>query len=122
MSFTFDVKKEKDYIRVTVSGERNFNNVKQIVAEIVDASTQHKVSRAIVDISQLKGSIEMIEAYELATKVLSNFRGQWLQRAAVVDLPERRDRYEFFENVAVNRGYYIRIFNDCKTAKKWLCD
>lgn len=121
MSFTLDIQKEDDYIHVTASGERNFENIKQIVAEIVKAGLKHKQNRAIIDISKLKGRLEMVESYDLATKVLSQFRGQWLQRAAVVDLPEARERYQFFENVAVNRGYYIRIFNDSHTAEKWLC-
>jgi len=121
MSFTLEITKEQECICVTAIGVRNFENVREIAAEIVRAGIQHRRSRVVIDICQLKGSLEMLEAYDLATKVLSKFRGKWMQRTAVVDLPEARERYEFFENVAVNRGYYIRVFTDGKAAKEWLC-
>ncbi len=121
MSFTLEITKEQECICVTAVGVRNFKNVKKIATEIVRAGIQHQRSRVVVDICQLKGSLEMVEAYDLATEVLSKFKGKWMQRTAVVDLPEARERFEFFENVAVNRGFYIRVFTDCKVAKEWLC-
>ena len=35
------------------------------------------------------------------------------------DSPMRSD-FEFFENVAVNRGYAVKLFTDADEARRWL--
>jgi len=39
---------------------------------------------------------------------------------AIVDLKEFENSYSFFENVAVNRGFALRIFSDPDEAIEWL--
>ncbi len=39
---------------------------------------------------------------------------------AIVDLKEFEHSYIFFENVAVNRGFTLRIFSDTEKAVEWL--
>ena len=45
-----------------------------------------------------------------------------LDKAVIVDLPEYETGFRFFESVARNRGFNLRIFGDPAEAEAWLLE
>jgi hypothetical protein len=43
-----------------------------------------------------------------------------LKAVAIVDLPEFEAQFGFFETVARNRGFNLRVFGEPAAAKDWL--
>jgi hypothetical protein len=123
MPYLVNIKEEKDYIRVEVSGDRTPNketedaiSVWSRVAERCHSTNIHRIL-ATVDLS---GRFPTLAAYELA-KSPGAFGWERHFKMAVVDINKesRQDNY-FTETVAVNRGYWVKIFDNEKDAENWL--
>jgi hypothetical protein len=41
-------------------------------------------------------------------------------KVAIIDVEGNRDRYQFFEDVAVNMGLDLRVFSSANNALHWL--
>jgi hypothetical protein len=89
--------------------------------EILEACLKNKTSRVLVDVRGLEGRLSTVDAYEIPTSYFPKLRRPgMLTKAAIVDVKEFKDSYQFFENVAVNRGYNLRMFGDIAEAIEWL--
>ena len=118
MPQAIQIEPKEGYLHVEVSGPFDGTKAKQFVREILKAAKQHALSKALVDIRKLEGSIPTMARFALGAL--------WAEeantvRAAILELPEQVKGKRFFENVAVNRGGRIRIFTTtCGEALEWL--
>jgi hypothetical protein len=69
----------------------------------------------------MQGRLEILDAFEIVDQYFSEMRDRSvITQAALVDLTEFEHNYRFFEDVAVNRNFNLRIFSDPDKALEWL--
>jgi len=121
MSYELTTEKHKDYLHVTASGTRSFQAVLAIVRDILSACVKEKVNMTLVDLRGLKGHFETLDAYSIPDQYFPKYQYRnVIARCAIIDLKEYENRVKFFENVAVNRGFFLRFFIDSESAVEWL--
>ena len=62
---------------------------------------------------------QQLRKYQIVQAALTPYFSD-LPHCAIIDLKEFDYSYRFFENVARNRGYELRIFSDTDEAIAWL--
>jgi hypothetical protein len=113
--------KEGELLHVSAVGTRTFKTVISIIKDILQASAQHGTPKVLVDVRALEGRLSIADAFNIPSSEFPKIRDQSiLRKGAIVDLKEFEQGYKFFENVAVNRGFNIRIFSDIDEAIAWL--
>src|SRR4030042_3858297 len=121
VSFKLTMEKQEDILHIKAEGERTFKTLMKITEQIMEACRQNNTCRVVVDVRAMGGKLNTWETFKLVTSCFSRVRN-WhvLRKAAIVDREDARTRYRFFETVADNRGYNIRVFEDTAEALKWL--
>lgn len=121
MTYRLELRKEKDVVYVRASGIRSRETVSSIAHEILDACDKHQVDRVLVNVQELTGRLSIFDSFMLVAEEFPKLkRRQILKKAALVDNRERRERFRFFELLAHNRGYNLRIFDDADEALEWI--
>jgi hypothetical protein len=64
----------------------------------------------------MPGALKTLEGYYLINGDLEKMRGERRLKISFVDLADNRNRFEFLETVAQNRGFNLRIFSDSDKA------
>jgi hypothetical protein len=112
-------------LRAVVSGEFSLDEAKSIFLEILDVVAQQRAEKVLIDGRELKGEPKTIErflygsfaAHAVTTHPKRAPRASqfaYLLREPVLD-PRR-----FGETVAVNRGMWVKSFDNPDAARKWL--
>ena len=86
--------------------------------DAVRALKTNQLYRLLVDARRIDAKMSVLDDFEFtkqhqATPLRS-------VRIAVVHRPEERERFQFIENVSVNRGGNMRTFTDQEEALDWL--
>lgn len=121
MAYQLLMEKHADVLHVKSVGIRTIETVLAMSGDIMHACAQQGTVKVLVDVRALEGRLPTIDAYQVPNSLFSEIRDrEIIQKCAIVDLKEFENSYRFFENVAVNRGYNLRIFSDVNDAIKWL--
>ena len=121
MSYQLTYKKEKEILKVKVTGIRNFETVLSIIKDIQQICVNQSTCRVLIDVRSLEGHLKTMEAYEIPSTVFPKIREKRvIEKSAVVDLEESRKYFSFLENVAVNRSFNLRFFTNMEEAIEWL--
>jgi len=122
-----EVCRESGFLRVAAVGEFSLEEAKRTFLEMLEAVAGHKVSKVLFDGRGLTGEPETMERFyygEFAAEAVAEFadRGM-LSRATkfgyVLEEPVL-DPERFGEKVAVNRGMYVKAFDNLQDAFGWL--
>lgn len=121
LSYDLVTEKKDGYLLITVSGIRSFESVLSISEDILSACKKENIGKVLLDIRALKGRLEMFEAYTIPDQHFPRLKDMdALERCAIIDHEEAKKRFSFFENVAVNRGFFLRFFTSLDAANEWL--
>jgi len=121
MSYELTIEKKANVLWVTATGTRSLETVLAMSRDIVAACVENEISKVLVDVRALKGRLSTMEAYEIPDKHFPTIRDRSvITQSAIIDLKEFEHRYRFFEDVAVNRGFTLRVFSDPAEAVEWL--
>jgi hypothetical protein len=121
MSYDLKIEKKDDFLWVTATGrERTLEIVLAMARDILQACVENKVTLVLLDIRTLEGRLDMMDAYDLPDKHFSKMRDRSVITHLAIVVDEFEESYRFFENVAVNRSYNLRIFSDSGEAVEWL--
>ncbi len=106
----------KEYLYVEYSEPYHFNNLIDMMNEVLTLCQTESHQKFLVNISNMTGKVSPMERFELAVKGASLFlyKGKY----AIVYRKEEINR--FAETVGVNRGLNARIFSEMDEAMKWL--
>ncbi len=74
----------------------------------------------LFDMTQAEIVGSLLDAYTTGTVPEDEGMNQVKQRIALVYSGEISNEEKFLENVSVNRGYNVRVFNQIEKAKEWL--
>lgn len=121
MSYDLKFEKKDNLLWVTATGDRSLQAVVEMTKDILAACADSQIKKVLLDVCSLKGRLSTLEAYEIPTKHFSVMRDRSvITHIAIVDLKQYEESNKFFENVAVNRGFMLRIFSDSAEALDWL--
>ena len=126
MSMNLDIDRDRDFLRVRVTGDFSLAEANDCVVRMFEAIAQHAVQKALVDCRQLKGEPTTMERFVHATFAVREmerfsdkgvFRGT---RFAYVGNEPLIDKRRFGETVAVNRGLNVKVSLSVENALQWL--
>jgi hypothetical protein len=120
LGYTLVMEAQGDALLVRASGVRTRATVTAMTLEVFEAARANGLSKTLVNVTELKGRLGIVDAYLIVTEVFETLRGKGLRRAAVVDERATPVREWFLEVVARNRGFNFRVFADPQAALDWL--
>ncbi len=126
MSMILKIAAESGFLRVSAMGRFSLEEAERTLIEMLEAVAQNKVGKVLFDGRGLVGNPNVMERFyygEFAAKSVAEFadRGVSLttQFAYVLEVP-MRDPGRFGETVAVNRGMFVKTFDNLDDALGWL--
>ena len=108
-------------------GEFSLGEAKRTFLEMLEAVARHKVRKVLFDGRGLAGEPKTIERFfygEFVARAIAEFADRGMvsratQFAYVLEEP-MRDKRRFGETVAVNRGMFVKTFDNLQDALGWL--
>ena len=114
-------------LHVMVTGEFSLEEAQRAFLEILEAVTRHNTAKILLDGRELKGEPSTIQRFlfgEFTAHAVVRYRKEHsasraLQFAFVLQEPVL-DPQRFGETVAVNRGMWVKVFDNPEDALAWL--
>jgi hypothetical protein len=107
------------YIEIISNGEKSYQSSLRLWASALKVSKENKCYK-VLGIATSSQAPSTIDSYKHA-ELLHNFKVDYKYKIAWVELnPEEFEGIKFLENVLVNRGMNVKLFEDVETAKTWL--
>ena len=121
MSYLLNVEPRSNYLYITVTGENSYDNVVHYLTEVRDMFQKYKCSNVLIVENLAGASLDTFRIYDLVSKI-SEPTTRVECKIAYVDInPEHNATgMKFTENVAVNRGVFVRVFFTIQEAEQWL--
>ena len=121
MSYKLSFESKGDVIWVRANGTRSFKAVLALSMDVMAACERKGTSKVLIDVRELEGRLSTAESYSIPVHHFPKIREQGhITKAAIVDRLENESTSRFFEDVAVNRGFLLRLFTDTRLANEWL--
>jgi hypothetical protein len=126
MGMTLRIRAESNLIRATVKGEFSLEEAERNFLEIMESVAQQKAEKVLLDARELRGSPRTIHRFylgKLAAREVVRYLRKGKSRNpqfAYVGEPPLVDPRRLGETVAVNRGVFVKVFDNCEDALKWL--
>jgi hypothetical protein len=127
MSYSINFNDEKRYILVTLTGEIDVPTIRTAILEAGKVILEHKCNRIIGDFREttlLMGTMDILHLYEFWIQTLkTNKVNKHESKRAIYINPDQknREKFRFFETIAVNRNSRVKIFYDLDKAIEWIC-
>lgn len=110
-----------DFLVAALGGVRTPETLMAAAAQTTAHCREHGYSRVVIDLREMSGGLDTLETFEVAGHAIPTQTGaRDLVRSAILDLTENIERIRFFETVAVNRGFNVKVFDDEEKAVEWL--
>ena len=127
MSMKLEVCPESGFLRVDAVGEFSLGEAKRTFLELLEAVARHKVGKVLFDGRGLAGEPKTIERFfygEFVARAVAEFADRGMlsrstQFGYVLEEPVL-DKRRFAETVAVNRGMFVKTFDNLQDALGWL--
>ena len=117
---------ESGFLRARVTGSFSLSEAQRTFIEILEAVARTKVKKVLLDGRGIAGNPELIERFyygEFAAHAVWDFTDHGVSHgtrfAYVLEVPVL-DPGRFGETVAVNRGMFVKIFDNEQDALAWL--
>ena len=127
MSMHLFIHAESEFLSVSVTGKFSSKAAEANFLQIMEACARHKAKKIVIDGRDVKGSPDTIQrflygkfvAQAVAHYTRSHGVRHFLQFAYVLHEP-LLDPRRFGETVAVNRGMWVKAFDNLLEAIAWL--
>jgi hypothetical protein len=114
-------------LRATFVGEFSLAEAEQNFLEILDAAAHHETDKILLDGRDVQGNVQTIERFlfgEFTAHAVARYTQERSPRrvpqfAYVIHEPIL-DPQRFGETVAVNRGMWVKVFDNLEEALRWL--
>jgi hypothetical protein len=119
MSYALRTEQKPGYLHVVVTGENTRGNVVRYLQEVHRECEARDCWYVLIE-ERLEGPrLGTMDVFEIASQRERPLGGS-IRGVAYVDLNTSGDLMKFAEDVAVNRGYPVRVFSAVDDAEKWL--
>jgi hypothetical protein len=121
MSWKIELIQPGGLVCMTASGPLTFADIGQLRAEAMELAKSHGVHKFLSDHRNATLQLSTSDIYKLPSD-LEQYGVHQKDRLAIVysESSDRREDYQFFETVAMNRGLPVRLFADYDAALAWL--
>jgi type II secretory pathway component PulJ len=127
MSISIEVRAEREVLYVAGSGQFALADARQKFLRILDAVDQNNATKILFDGRAVKGNPETIERFwygEFTAEAVNRYMIEGAVRRApqfayVLHEPVLDPR-RLGETVAVNRGMWVKAFDNLEDAREWL--
>lgn len=123
----FDMKIASGFLEVTTAGEFSLKEATRTFREILDAVARHSVAKVLFDGRKIRGEPATLDRFlygefaaEAVVRHILEHSGAGAPQFAYVLEEPVLDRRKFGETVAVNRGMWVRSFDNLEEARAWL--
>lgn len=109
------------FVRATAKGPLDLVLVIQKAVEALEEARQHSSQKFLIDDREATLALDTLQLYELP-KALERIGLSKCAKVAVVytiTSPSAHD-FQFFETVAVNQGFDVKLFTSIESALRWL--
>jgi hypothetical protein len=121
MAYQIDIRCEPGYLHVQAWGTRSSGNLVSIVKDYFKANEEHGYKKILVDMRSMTGKLSAFDAYRFGNTAVEKAEGVHSDvKTAIVDLEENRKRFDFLEDVSVNKGSNLHFFSKNTDAERWL--
>lgn len=112
---------DKDVVLLKNSGNVRFSDYMTAMQEVGRLFNRNGTKQILMDDSSLKNMLNTMGIYEFSSLFEKSGIGHDM-KMAVVRNPNSANgqNFVFFETVQRNRGYAVRVFDDCDSAFSWL--
>lgn len=123
MPWTLDYSATDRILTVKCDGPFAAEDLVPMTRASVEKLREEHALRVLLDFSTAVARVSITELYKLPDTYI-NLRAPRLAHLAMVVPADgyRMDVYQFYEDVCVNRGYFVRLFNDATSARTWLLE
>jgi hypothetical protein len=121
MPCSISVTKEDGYIRVRVAGDVALANAKLVATTAHEAAGEHGCDRILVDAPNVRVSLNTVDLFSLG-EFLAAVDPRGGRKTALLVPAETLQPDRFLEQVARNRGIYLKVFADAAEAVAWLTE
>jgi hypothetical protein len=119
MSYTLNLDFRQSYVHALVTGRNTRQNVLDYMADIARECAARDVRYVLIE-ERLEGPrLGTMDVFEIASQQ-GRPLGSGVRGIAYVDVNASGDLMKFAEDVAVNRGYPVRVFSNVTDAENWL--
>ena len=117
MKYKINYQIKNDFLRVELTGNYPLEKFKEISGDIDKVIDENDISKVLVDLREFEGRFGVFDGINH----IENFReeSKFLQ-FAILDIPDHKEKNDFFENASFNRGYKLLFFYNEDEAFKWL--
>jgi hypothetical protein len=126
MSMILEISAYSGFLHVDAMGKFSLVGAKRTFIEMLEAVARNKVGKVLFDGRGLAGNPILMERFyygEFAAQAVGEFTDRGVSRATrfayVLDVP-MLDPGRFGETVAVNRGMFVKMFDNLEDALRWL--
>ena len=119
MTYTLSIEQKDSHLHAVVTGENTRNNVLHYMEEVLRECAALNCWYVLIE-ERLEGPrLGTMDVFEIASQ-RGRPLGTGMKAVAYVDVNASGDLMKFAEDVAVNRGYPVRVFSSVDDAEKWL--
>ena len=120
MTYQLAITEQPGYLHFVVTGENSRDTVTRYMEEVIRECTRRQCFRVLIE-ERLEGRrLGTLEVFEMVAAGSERFL-RTLKAMAYVDVNARSaEMTRFAENVAVNRGFPVKVFHTVAAAEHWL--
>jgi hypothetical protein len=122
MSMELEFCPELDFLRVRAVGEFSLEEAGRTFLEMLESVARHNVRKVLFDGRGIVGEPKTMERFyygEFAARAVAASAVPFTQFGYVLEVPVL-DPWRFGEIVAVNRGMFVKTFDNQEDALEWL--
>jgi len=121
MDYELEIKKEDTYLHVRAVGQRTRHTIAAIARDVLEACRKYRIYYIVADIRELSGEMGIFDSMLIVTKEFPKLNADnVVKRLAIINPRNRHERSRFFEQLAVKRGYPVKLFEDLEPAIEWI--
>lgn len=119
-NFKIQIIKAGDFIKSTPTGDLDMTMSRQGFAQIASAGIDLEEYTVLIDLRDVTSSLTPVDIFELGENL--DAYGQTFRRNTAILVPAAKglDEATFFEKVALNRGFDVKVFTEYEAAVNWL--
>jgi hypothetical protein len=119
MTFNVESKQKEGYVLVEHSGILRPDDIPAATLEAMDATAANKLDRVFVDLTGVTNTLSTLDLFS-AHAALPQHAGLPRPRGAILVRKDQHTDGRFIEDVMVNRGLPVKVFDDREAALRWL--
>ena len=118
MAESIEIIEKRNYLLAVYIGKFSVQAARQTIDQIVQAIPENRLRAVLLDCRNLTGRLSIMDRYQ--TAIYGQHMIGRVSKLALVRPREMIGADRFMETVAVNRGIYLRLFEDIGEAIAWL--